>query len=134
MFFSSKITSSTLSYLDLEGISHDLINSHSQWTEEFLKEPSNWLEANKLESLLKLLEPEIGDFYKLSLLSYKLQAWGPLDSVLKLMTHPRDIYIQPERLLSYFISPAPPVEVIEKNNEMITFKLPISSEEYRLSF
>ena len=38
-----------------------------------------------------------------------LRAWGVLDSVIKMMQKPQDLFLQPHRLLSYFVSPAPPV-------------------------
>jgi hypothetical protein len=130
VFFSSKIANSVLSYCDREGIEREVLYSQSDWPEEFLKDPSCWLESHKLEELLRFAEREICDIEKIALLSPKLHAWGPLDSVLKLMGKPQDILTQPDRFLTYFISPPPPVVFMEKNEESVSFRIPISNEEY----
>ncbi len=130
MFFSSKIANSILSYCDREGIERQRLYSQSDWPEEFLKDPSCWLESHKLEELLRFSEREIADIEKIAHLSPKLHAWGPLDSVLKLMGRPQDILTQPDRFLTYFISPPPPVVFIEKTEESVSFRIPISNEEY----
>ncbi len=132
MFFSSKISNSVLSYCDREGIGRDTLYCQSDWPEEFLKDPSCWLESHKLEDLLRHVEREIGDIEKIALQSPKLHAWGPLDSVLKLMSRPQDILSQPDRFLSYFISPPPPIDFIAKDEDSLSFRIPISSEEFPL--
>jgi hypothetical protein len=47
-----------------------------------------------------------------------------------MMSDPQDIYGQPQRVLSYFISPAPPVANVQRTSESISFDLPLAPEEY----
>ncbi len=60
----------------------------------------------------------------------KNHAWGVLDSVLKMMPQPQAVFQQPERFLSYFISPEPPVENIQRSENKISFDLPLPAEQY----
>jgi hypothetical protein len=133
MFFSSKISNSILTYFEREGLSQEFVYSQSHWPVDFLKDPSCWLEAHTLEEFLKHAEKLVGDVEKIGLMTPKLNAWGPLDSVLRLMGRPQDILSQPDRFLSYFISPPPPVDFIDRSDDAITFRIPISSEEYPMT-
>ncbi|MGE3975601.1 MAG: hypothetical protein AB7F59_13830 [Bdellovibrionales bacterium] len=133
VFFSSKISNSILTYFEREGLSQEFVYNQTHWPVEFLKDPSCWLEADTLEDFLKHAEKEAGDIEKIGLMTPKLHAWGPLDSVLRLMGRPQDILSQPDRFLSYFISPPPPIDLIDRAEESITFRLPISSEEYPMT-
>jgi signal transduction histidine kinase len=63
----------------------------------------------------------------------KLHCWGVLDSVLRMMDKPQDIFLNPERFLSYFISPMPTVSQVETQEERVTFQLPLSSFDYPLT-
>jgi hypothetical protein len=49
-----------------------------------------------------------------------------------MMPRPQEIFAQPQRFLSYFISPEPPVENLIKTESSIEFDLPVSSEIYPL--
>lgn len=62
-----------------------------------------------------------------------LRAWGVLDSVLRMVQAPKDFFAQPERFLSYFISPAPPIGEIRRETDSVSFVLPISEEEFPLT-
>lgn len=61
-----------------------------------------------------------------------LRAWGVLDSVLRMVQTPKDFFAKPERFLSYFISPAPPIGEIRRAADSVSFVLPISEERYPL--
>lgn len=61
-----------------------------------------------------------------------LHAWGVLDSVLKMISHPREVFIQPDRFISYFISPEPPIENLVRTSHSIAFDLPLIAEQYPL--
>ncbi len=60
----------------------------------------------------------------------ELRSWGVLDSVLKMMQDPQDVFGHPQRFLSYFISPAPPVANVTRSKDSVGFDLPLSPEEY----
>lgn len=61
-----------------------------------------------------------------------LRSWGVLDSVLRMMQAPKDIYAQPDRFISYFVSPAPPVANVLREPNAVFFELPISATQYPL--
>ena len=97
---------------------------------EFIKDPTSWLDAKQVENFLRTTEislDSVGHAAK------ELKAWGVLDSVLRMIAKPQDIYNQPQRFISYFISPAPPVANIKREENSISFDLPISFEEYPLT-
>ncbi|RYZ74701.1 MAG: hypothetical protein EOP05_09040 [Proteobacteria bacterium] len=62
--------------------------------------------------------------------SKDLRAWGVLDSVLRMVQAPNDLFAQSERFLSYFISPAPPIGEVKRTSDSVSFVLPISEERY----
>ncbi len=136
MYFSGKISNSVLNYLDNEGVSLEGLYDLTDLPVEFLRDPSSWVDAVKLEDFLRSLHQTHGIKMQECLLSavgrhcYKLRSWGVLDSVLRIMQKPNDIYVQPERFLSYFVSPAPPLGSVKREGDNISFELPISSEEY----
>ena len=143
MLFSCKITHSVLSYLERRGEDLEALNDKCDWPSEFLRDPSSWLEAEKMENLLKLIEIEYGqnphDSGTDDLLvvgvghqSKDLRSWGVLDSVLRMVQTPKDLFAQPERLLSYFISPAPPVGEIRRQTDSVGFVLPVSEMQFPL--
>ncbi len=61
-----------------------------------------------------------------------LRSWGVLDSVLRMVQSPKDIFSQPDRFMSYFVSPAPPVGNILREPDGIFFELPIAASQYPL--
>lgn len=137
MLFSGKITNSVLLHLSGQGLETEEFLEASSLPIEFLKDPTSWLEANKVEELLQSLE-------QLALMrrnlenslqtaghsSKSLKAWGVLDSVLRMIEKPADIFMQPQRFISYFISPAPPIANIQRGLHSVSFDLPISYEEF----
>lgn len=61
-----------------------------------------------------------------------LRSWGVLDSVLRMVQTPKDLYAQPERFLSYFVNPAPPTGEIKRSSESVSFVLPMSETRFPL--
>lgn len=104
--------------------------------EEFLRDTSYWMEAEEMESFLALAEQlfqlvsESDFIQKMAHSVPELRAWGLLDSVLRMMPRPQDILSQPERFLSYFISPQPPVENLQRNEKLLEMDVPIHSDQY----
>lgn len=103
---------------------------------ELLRDPSYWIAAPMLENFLQSvvnqkwknkyqdLIQEVGHH------NPQLHAWGVLDSVLKMMNHPKEIFHQPERFLAYFVSPEPPIENLTKDEKYLSFDLPLVAEQY----
>ncbi len=139
MYFSGKITNSFLSFLDRQGPDQERLFELTHLPTEFLRDSSCWLKAQDVESFLEVVEQEYGARSPDGPLvtwvghqSVSLKAWGVLDSVLKMMQKPQDIYAQPQRFISYFVSPAPPVGNLTREQEAIAFELPISAQEFPL--
>jgi predicted HTH domain antitoxin len=107
--------------------------------EEFMRDPAYWVNAQQLESWLQLFVEAFQPLECSDLLEEigtqipELRAWGVLDSVLKMMPRPQEIMNQPERFLSYFISPAPPVANLRREMYRVAFDLPISTEQFPLT-
>lgn len=104
--------------------------------EEFLRDPSYWMQADEVEKFLETASKtshfEGALFQKIGHLSPELRSWGVLDSVLRMMPKPQEILAQPERFLSYFVSPAPPIDHLVRTESSIEFDLPVSSMQYPL--
>tara|TARA_Y100000031_G_scaffold143973_1_gene174915 strand:+ start:161 stop:1159 length:999 start_codon:yes stop_codon:yes gene_type:complete len=135
--FSTKISNTVLAHLEQRGLEISGVTESPTAPLELLRDPSSWIDAMQLESFLAQLEADMssqlaGDevFESAGLASPGLKAWGVLDSVLRLMQSEQDVYSQPQRFLSYFISPAPPIAHVERLPEGIRFQLPLSHSEY----
>lgn len=105
---------------------------------ELLQDPSAWISAPDLEFLIsKIVNQPIKDrvhdlVQDVGHQTPNLHAWGVLDSVLKMISHPREVFTQPDRFISYFISPEPPVENLIRLQHSIAFDLPLMAEQYPL--
>ena len=137
MLFSCKISNATLTFLERNGNSLDGLFEQTDLPIEFLRDPSYWINAAEMEQLLKVAE----EFYDMTSGAgdlvehtghscWELRSWGVLDSVLKMMDSAAEIYTQPDRFLSYFISPPPPVGLLSRSDGAVAFQIPISTEEY----
>lgn len=138
MFFSCKISNSFINFLEDKGEDISFMYESAPLPMELLRDPSYWIAAPMLESfLLSVVNQKWKNKYhdltqEVGHHNPELHAWGVLDSVLKMMTHPKEIFHQPERFLAYFISPEPPIENLAKNEKFISFDLPLVAEQYPL--
>jgi hypothetical protein len=138
VLFSCKITHSVITFLDKRGEDLEALYDRCDWPAEFLRDSSSWLEADKMENLLKQIDTDYGrgpqSDENLMLAaghqSKDLRAWGVLDSVLRMVQTPKDLFAQPERFLSYFISPAPPVGEVKRAHDSVSFVLPVSEMQF----
>lgn len=126
-------------FLTRQGADLDRVWDSLDLPSEFLRDPSSWIEAESVERFLERLDQEFGAQYSKEPLMiavghqcFDLRGWGALDSVLKMIQKPQDIYSHPHRFLSYFVSPAPPVANLQREESGVSFDLPILSEEYPL--
>ncbi len=144
MLFSCKISSSLLTHLDRRGENLQLIEEMTDLPPlEFLRDPSYWIEAPKMEALLRFFQTTYGLNSTDSIVteaghrSKDLRSWGVLDSVLRMVQNPKDMYGQPAKLISYFISPAPPIGLVEKDDNDaqfgVAFDFPVAASQYPLS-
>lgn len=136
MLFSGKITNAFLVFLDRQGVDSEKIFELTDLPTEFLREPSCWIPAADVEKFISSLDREFGARFQESLPTlvghqcHQLRAWGVLDSVIKMMSKPQDLFLQPHRFISYFVSPAPPVGNVSRALESISFDLPIDNQEF----
>lgn len=133
MYFSCKITNSVLTYFESEKI--DLADHFSDAEDvpwDFLRDPSNWMRAPDMEAFLERIIKNNTQIELAGHSTPKLRAWGVLDSVLRMMPRPQEIFNQPEKFLGYFISPEPPLENIVRNDQSISFDIPLPAEQYPL--
>lgn len=138
MLFSCKISHSLITFLDRRGEDLEAFYEKCDWPSEFLRDPSSWLEADKMEGLLKQIDLEYGrgpqvEEHVITAGGHQckdLRAWGVLDSVLRMVQAPKDLFAQPERFLSYFISPAPPLGEIQRGHNSVSFVLPVSEVQF----
>jgi hypothetical protein len=136
VYFSCKITNAILNHLesekiDLSGIFSE-IESELDIPWENVRDSSNWMRAPDMEALLERI---ISDHQLLVAAGHstpKKKVWGVLDSVLRMMPRPQEIFQQPEKFLGYFISPEPPVENIVRTETGISFDIPLPAEQYPL--
>src|SRR3954462_12363466 len=99
MLFSCKISSSLLAHLDRRGENLQLIEEMSDLPPlEFLRDPAYWIEAPKMEALLRFFQQTYGLNSTDSIVteaghrSKDLRSWGVLDSVLRMVQNPKDMY------------------------------------------
>lgn len=136
MLFSGKITNSFLNFLDRAGFDPEKLLELTELPTEFLRDPSCWIEAHDVESFLLSVEKQFGSNFSEGLPTlvghqcHELRAWGVLDSVIRMMSQPQDLFLQPHRFISYFVSPAPPLARIVREQDSISFDIPISNQEF----
>ncbi len=140
MYFSGKITNSFVQYLGRQGIDTERLFELTELPTEFLQDSSCWLNAADVEAFLNIIEREFSNKFPDKNLMCAvghacndIKAWGVLDGVLKMMQKPTDIYSQPQRFISYFVSPAPPIGNLQREDESISFDLPFSNTEFPLA-
>ncbi len=137
MLFSGKITNSFLLFLDAKDVDSEKLFELTDLPTEFLREPSCWIPAQDVEKFIAEIDREFGARFPDGGLAtlvghqcHELRSWGVLDSVIKMMQTPQDLFLQPHRFLSYFVSPAPPVGNVVREASAISFDLPISNQEF----
>lgn len=136
MKFSSKIAHSFIQFGSKSELDTVRLLNQSQLSFEISSNTDSWVLADNLEMFLKLVREQTSDQNNMSVIenvahqAVELKAWGVLDSVLKMIRAPEDIYHNPQRFLSYFIYPAPPVKKIESTENSVKFEVPFFFEEY----
>lgn len=140
MHLSSKISNSLLIYLERRGEDLSQALEQIEFPEEFMRDPSYWVDADTMESWLQLFADRYAPIEGNCLVCeagahvHELRSWGVLDSVLRMMPRPQEIMNQPEKFLGYFISPIPIIGKIQKEENGVRFSIPDFAEKYPLSF
>ncbi len=137
VLISCKLSNSVLTSLERQGCDIQTVLQLSDVPVECLRDTAYWLQATRMEDFLRLVDETYLELpenfcFDIGKSSENLRAWGVLDSVLKMVESPLDIYCHPTRFLSYFISPEPPIDSWKNNNDMIAFQIPISTNEFPL--
>lgn len=137
MHFSCKISNAVLNILEEQGEDLSLLYEQTHLPVELLRDPSYWISAPDMEDFLQLtlrlpLKRDGNVLQRAGHEGPSLRSWGVLDSVLRMMPRPQEIFNQPEQFLSYFISPKPPIENLRRDEVSISFDLPLPAEQYPL--
>lgn len=137
MHFSCKISNAVLTILEDQGEDLTPLYEQSHLPIELLRDPSYWISAPDMELFLEMalrlpLKQDGNVLQRAGHDGPTLRSWGVLDSVLRMMPRPQEIFNKPEHFLSYFISPKPPVENLVPEQNSISFDLPLPAEQYPL--
>ncbi len=126
---SCKVSYSVILFVERHEVGLDIFFENFETPMEVLKDPSCWISLHDMEeflselkNFLKLQEAE-NYFREAGCNNFELQAWGVLDSVLKMLESPEEIFFQPDRFLSYFLSPVPKLKVEMHEKNKIQFRL-----------
>ncbi len=130
--FSCKITNAILTHLESEKVDLSAYFSETEIPWELLRDTSYWMQAPDMEAFLERLSLKNETLIKAGHRTPKNRVWGVLDSVLRMMPQPQEIFQQPEKFLSYFISPEPPIENLERQPSGLSFNIPLPAEQYPL--
>lgn len=129
MQVSCKVSYSVLLYVERQGVQLDPFFENFDTPIEFLKDSSCWLPVSKMEeflgSLLEFMHLKNSEslYREIGQQNFELRAWGVLDSVLKMVESPRDIFTQPDRFLSYFLTPYPELTIQKQEEGKVIFRL-----------
>lgn len=137
MHFSCKISNAVLNILEEQGEDLALLYEQTHLPVELLRDSSYWISAPDMENFLEMalrlpLKRDGNILQRAGHEGPSLHSWGVLDSVLRMMPRPQEIFNQPEQFLSYFISPKPPIENLRRDEVSISFDLPLPAEQYPL--
>lgn len=132
MHFSCKITHAILTHLESEKVDLSAYFSETEIPWELLRDTSYWMRAPDMEAFLERLSLRTETLIRAGHKTPKNRVWGVLDSVLRMMPQPQEIFHQPEKFLSYFISPEPPIENLERQQSGLSFDIPLPAEQYPL--
>lgn len=135
--FSCKISNAIISIIEGQGEDITALYDAASVPAEFLRDPSYWISAPEMEALLESAHriPLKKDFNICQKAGHEgpgLRPWGVLDSVLRMMPRPQEVFNNPEQFLSYFISPKPPIDNIRRDELSLSFDLPLPAEQYPL--
>ncbi len=138
ILLSCKLTNAALKFLERRGEDLEPLYERFDWPLHYLRDSSSWLEADRLEFVLKTLDELYGkrvatetgvDFFSaVGHASPQLRAWGALDSVLKIVPGVRELYQQPDRFLASFISPQPQIYGLQHTDENVVFRIGFSDD------
>ncbi len=137
VYFSGKISNAVLTVLEQQGEDLTLLYESTHLPVEMLRDPSYWVSAPEMEDFLQTLlriplKQNENILQKSGHEGPEIRAWGVLDSVLRMMPRPQEIFNQPEQFLSYFISPKPPIDNLRRDESSVSFDLPLPAEQYPL--
>ncbi len=136
MKFSSKIAYSFIQYGSKNQLDIVRLLNQAGLSFELCNNGDSWIAADNLEVFLKLVKEQASDQKDMTLIekvghqAVDLKAWGVLDSVLKMIRSSKDLYHNPQRFLSYFIFPAPPIKKLNFSETSVQFEVPFFFEEY----
>lgn len=135
MFFSTKLTLNLIHFFEDRKLDFSMLEPSA---EVLNKDPNAWIEASELEKFLRSVVRAGFDFGGEQILvqaghnSSGKRVWGVFDSVLRMMPGPKEIFSQPQKLLSHFLSPEPKVESLEWSADSVRFSINFKAQAFPL--
>ena len=129
MKVSCKVSHSVIVFVEHQEIGLDPFFENFKTPVEFLKDPSCWIPIREMESFLSemkgflKLQDARGRFREMGQNNFELRTWGVLDSVLKMLESPKEIFSRPDRFLSYFLTPHLQLEIKKHKDNQVEFCL-----------
>ncbi|MBI4042160.1 MAG: hypothetical protein HY391_01660 [Deltaproteobacteria bacterium] len=103
---SCRVTNALLSYLDQQDrFAISPLLSDMAYSEEYLRDTTNWIEPHAVAILFHRLEKRLGDPRlpeKIGMSAPLLSCWGSLDGVLRLIANPQLLFEQGAEFSRYF--------------------------------
>ena len=118
-----------VAFLESKGEDIAVLLEGTSLPEEFLQDPSYWLQAEAMEKFLESALTLHFDSNPKALIEVahsipKHRSWGVFDSVLRMMPL-SDVFAQPSRFISYFISPEVEITKVERSEQRLSFQVPL---------
>ncbi len=127
MQVSCKVSYSVLVYVERQGVQLERFFEQFETPVELFKDPTGKVDVPEMEAFLNSVVDYAGIqnksqfFREVGQSNYDLRAWGVLDSVLKMVESPKEIFAQPDRFLSYFLTPHPELSLERHSDHRLTF-------------
>ena len=121
---SCRVTSSIIGYIRKEKKNLSRLLEGIDLSEEHLQDANSWISFELVDALFDRLEEIFYDdqiVYKVGLASSRLESWGALDSVFRMIGEPRLIYHQARKFCSYFYKSIH-VRTVEKSDYHVLIK------------
>ncbi len=121
---SCRVTSSIIAYVRREKKNLARLLEGIELSEEHLLDTNSWVSTDLVQTLFDRLEEIFFDnqiVYKVGLQSSRLECWGVLDSVFRMIGEPHLIYHQARKFISYFYK-SMDVRTIEKSDFHVILK------------
>ena len=137
-YFSGKITNSFFNFFERYELDTGRFFQMTRLEMDFIRDPLSWMDAEQVELLLRNIQrayqPRFIDKDLLACVAHNapdLKSWGELDRAsLAFCDNSRDLYGKLDKILSFFVSPAPSVKILQDDEKLFVFKTDFNAALY----